>query len=84
VAWCNVWNRSLANDGDGYGTKRHLTASEGVAGRTLCGKSFPADKGYPSTWGAGYCRRCVKAAYAKGYTQGFTKGLYAVPSVSDY
>jgi hypothetical protein len=83
VAWCNIWNRSLANNSDGYGTKSHLTESEGVAGKTLCGRSFPRDKGYPSTWGAGYCKRCINKALAKGHQPGFTKGLESVPSRED-
>ena len=81
VAWCNLWNRSLASDRDGIGTKFHLTADEGYTGKTLCGKTFPKDKGYPSTWGAGFCKRCLNKAYAKGYEPGFTKGLRSVPTI---
>lgn len=84
VAWTNLWNRSLASDRDGIGTKWHLTAGEGYTGKTLCGKTYPKDKGYPSTWGAGYCKRCVSKAYALGYEKGFTNGLKAVPSLEGY
>lgn len=79
VQWCNIWNVSLASDRDGYGTKYHLTKMEGREGKTLCGRPYPADKGSPSTWGEGYCRRCVNIAYRMGYEKGFTKGLYHVP-----
>lgn len=80
VAWCNLWNVIAANNGDGYGTKSHLTADEGYSGKTLCGKAFPEYKGYPSTWGAGFCKRCLSAAYKRGYEKGFTRGLRGVPS----
>lgn len=82
VAWCNVWNRARANDTDGVGSLTHLTASTGVAGDTLCGKSFPRDKGFPSTYR--FCKRCLNRAYKLGYAKGFTRQLESVPSVSDH
>lgn len=79
VKWCNTWNRARAYDTDGAGTKTHLTASAGVAGQTLCGKTFPKDKGYPSSWGAGTCKKCLKKS---GLTS--IAGLASVPSVEDW
>lgn len=64
VAWCNLWNIARANDTDGMGSRWHLTTSPGLSGRTLCGKSFPAVKGYPSVWRA--CRRCQRIAQQRG------------------
>lgn len=80
VSWTNIWNRSLASDRDGIGTKPHLTADTGLSGKTLCGRAFPDDKGYPSTWGESFCKRCLNRAYKMGFEKGFTRGLSAVPS----
>lgn len=79
VQWLNIWNWSLASDCDGYGTKYHLSMMEGRTGKSLCGRQYPAEKGSPSSWGAGYCKRCLNRAYRMGYEKGFTKGLFRVP-----
>lgn len=78
VCWCNLWNSAAAYHSD-VGSLIHLTEAEGVAGKTLCGKSFPADKGYPAS--GRLCKRCVKAARAQGHPQGFSVNLEYVPSV---
>jgi hypothetical protein len=78
VEWCNLWNYSAAYHSDGVGTKTHLTTAEGLAGKTLCGRRFPTDKGYPSN--VGFCKACLKKAYAAGHPRGFTKALACVPS----
>lgn len=78
VAWCNTFNHSTAINCDGYGSKAHLTSADGKAGKTLCGKEFPAVKGYPST--VGFCKRCCNAAYKMGFEKGFTKELGWVES----
>lgn len=79
VAWCNVWNRSAASHRDGAGTRLHLTDSASVRGKTLCGKTFPADKGYPSWTRA--CQSCLKKARAAGVTT--TRDLPWVRSVEE-
>lgn len=84
VAWTNIWNRSAAVNSDGHGTKHHVTSEAGYSGKTLCGRTFPEDKGYPSTWGAGVCKRCANRAYAMGFEKGFTRGLKSVPSIESY
>lgn len=55
VVWSNVWNWTNAN---GHGTRVHLTEAIGEAGKTLCGKEFPAEKGTPA--GIFVCKRCLK------------------------
>lgn len=79
VTWCNLWNVIAANNGDGYGTKPHLTRMEGREGKTLCGKRYPREKGHPSTWGERLCKRCRTSAYRLGYEKGFERGLIYVP-----
>jgi hypothetical protein len=78
VAWCNAWNRSAALHGD-YGSMNHLTESTGLSGVTLCGRTFPMDKGYPGNLGR-TCKRCLNKAYKAGQPKGFTKSLAFVPS----
>ena len=77
VCWCNLWNRSAAFHHD-VGSRVHLTEAEGVTGKTLCGREFPADKGYPAH--AHVCKRCVQIARKRGYQRGFTLYLEFVPS----
>lgn len=43
---------------NGRGSKIHLTEAEGAEGKTLCGKVFPADKGYP--YHLGMCKTCLR------------------------
>ena len=78
VAWCSVWNTSAGIHGDA-GTLMHLTEASTLAGSTLCGKSFPADKGHAGGV-TRYCKRCLKKAYAAGEPQGFTRSLQFVRS----
>ena len=78
VCWCNLWNSAAALHGD-VGSKVHLTQSVGSTGKTLCGKTFPADKGYPAA--AQLCKRCVRIAYSQGCERGFTERLDWVGSV---
>lgn len=77
VCWCNIWNSAAAYHSD-VGSRVHLTEAEGLTGKTLCGKSFPADKGYPAH--AQLCKRCVRIARNKGCQQGFSQNLDYVPS----
>lgn len=76
VQWSNVWNRSAGLHGDS-GTLAHLTDSPKVRGTTLCGKSFPADKGHAGGV-TRYCKKCVKAAAGADL-----RGLPFVRSVED-
>lgn len=59
VAWMNIHNWR-AIDRDGAGTRVHLTEEAGSSGKTLCGKEFPAAKGYPSNFK--FCRKCFAKA----------------------
>jgi hypothetical protein len=79
VIWCNDRNMVQANNGDGYGSKSHLSIKNP---NTLCGKIFPAYKGFPSS--TGFCKKCLSIAYKKGYPKGFTKSLEEVPSIGTY
>ena len=55
VAWKNLWNWRAEEGGT---TRLHLTESETLAGSTLCGRTFPRNKGYPTA--VSYCKQCVK------------------------
>ncbi len=79
VQWVNVWQHVQSFSGDA-GTRAHLTSESGLSGKTLCGRSYPADKGFYSPHK--YCKRCVKRAYALGFGKGFTKNIDFVPSRS--
>lgn len=59
VAWTNIWDRGAALHSD-VGSLIHLTETEGVTGKTLCGREFPADKGHPAT--GRVCKRCWNIA----------------------
>lgn len=61
VIWQNVWNWTLEESGT---TRIHITSSAGLSGKTLCGRPFPAAKGYPVA--VRYCKRCVTAAKKLG------------------
>lgn len=74
VSWRNIWNWTAK--ADGYGSRTHLTESEGPSGKTLCGREFPAERGHSSSWH--FCRRCLNKAYAQGYPKGFTRDLEAL------
>ena len=55
VKWQTTMNYSL----DGGGTTRlHLTEAEGLTGKTLCGRIFPTEKGWPTA--VRYCKTCVR------------------------
>ena len=80
VQWVNLWQRGYQELHGDVGSRVHLTQSEGPSGKTLCGREFPADKGYysPHKW----CKVCVNKAYKLGFQKGFTKGIDYVPSQS--
>lgn len=63
VAWANVWNWASSLE-SGFASLVHLTESEGLSGVTLCGRTFPRAKGYPSYHK--YCKRCMQAAAKRG------------------
>jgi hypothetical protein len=81
VIWCNDWNFIAASNNDGYGSKSHLTNQDGTSGKTLCGKSFPHSKGFPSS--TGFCKTCLNLAYRKGYCAESVKTLEEVPSIQE-
>lgn len=62
VIWQNVWNWTLEESGT---TRIHVTSSAGLSGKTLCGRPFPAAKGYPVA--VRYCKRCEAAAKRLGH-----------------
>lgn len=64
VMWCASVSYMAQLHGD-YGTTVHLTFESGDAGKTLCGKKFPSDKGHPSA--NRMCKRCLKSARSKGH-----------------
>lgn len=55
VKWRNVWNWTGEEGGT---TRLHLTADDGLSGKTLCGRDYPRRKGYPTA--VHYCKTCVK------------------------
>lgn len=82
VAWKNVHNWRSEEGGT---TRYHLTADAGLDGKTLCGRIFPATKGYPTAV------RCCKACKGKAAKKGlpvtereFWMGLDWVPGGNDY
>ena len=80
VEWVNNWDEIRASNTDGYGTKVHLTDSRDLEGKTLCGKAFPAWKGYPSSWGSGICKRCLNKALKMGFEKDVLGSLDSVKS----
>lgn len=78
VAWCNLWTVGASYRGQETPGRVHITDAEGITGKTLCGRKFPANKGFPSA--GRYCKRCCAAAYARGEVKGFSKDLEWVPS----
>lgn len=55
VKWQTTMNFSI----DGGGTTRlHLTEALGLTGQTLCGRTFPVEKGWPTA--VRYCKTCVQ------------------------
>ena len=83
VEWVNSWDEIRASNTDGYGTKVHLTDSPQLEGRTLCGKTFPQWKGYPSNWGNGICKRCLNKALKMGFEKDVLASLDWVESKSE-
>lgn len=81
VKWSSYRYLSSSNYGhDERPTRLHLTADEGYAGKTLCGKKFAADKGNPAP-SFQFCKGCIRKAYQKGFEKGFTKHVTSsVPS----
>jgi len=73
VKWMTTMNYSI--DGGGGTTRLHLTESEGLQGRTLCGRNFPARKGWPTA--ARYCAVCLRKA---GLDRDALAALSQVPS----
>lgn len=80
VRWTGFRELVRSVNADGYGGLQHLTFSEKITGKTLCGREFPAEKGHGSNWGSRFCKTCTKKAYAMGYEQGFTANLDIVGS----
>jgi hypothetical protein len=81
VQWVNWRDRGMKELHGDVGCRIHLTSAEGLTGKTLCGREFPADKGWYSPHK--FCKRCVNKAYKMGFQQGFTKDLDSVPSKRD-
>ena len=79
VHWRNLWN--WTSESDGVGSAVHLTDDAGATGKTLCGRVFPAHKGYSSS--LKICKRCINKAYKAGHPKGFTAKLEWVPSIAD-
>lgn len=63
VAWQNIWNWTLEESGT---TRIHITAAQQRSGKTLCGRPFPVEKGYPVS--LRFCKRCLAKAKASGYS----------------
>lgn len=76
VKWKNLWNYTQEEGGT---TRLHLTSSEGLTGKTLCGREYPRNKGYPTA--VRYCKTCVKKSKL---TFEQVRALEQVPSVSGY
>ncbi len=81
VQWTNMWNEAAAAHRD-VGTLAHLAEGNALTGTTLCGKTYPARKGYPSGL-TRYCKRCMNKAHAAGQPRGFQSNLGFVRSVDD-
>lgn len=64
VIWQNLWNWTLEEGGT---TRIHITSAVGLSGKTLCGRPFPAAKGYPVA--VRFCKRCTTAALRTGITK---------------
>ncbi len=79
VQWVS-WRDHVAAMNADRGCHHHLTDNDGIAGKTLCGRQYPADKGFPSPLAGRWCKRCLNAAYKRGFERGFTKGIESVPS----
>ena len=78
VQWVTFAQRGYQEMHSDVGSRVHLTESKMLYGVTLCGRSFPVDKGFYSPHK--FCRRCVNKAYKMGFQKGFTKGLESVPT----
>lgn len=74
VAWQNLWNWTQEESGT---TRFHLTDARGQSGKTLCGRSFPVEKGYPVSLRV--CKRCAVKAAASGYSR---EQMYRLVSVA--
>lgn len=61
VMWCKNISVMAQLHGD-YGTTLHMTTESATSGKTLCGRKYPVDKGYPS-WNR-TCKRCKQKALA--------------------
>lgn len=76
VKWKNLWNYTAEEGGT---TRLHLTAAEGTTGKTLCGRDYPRNKGFPTA--VRYCKTCVKKSHL---TYAEINALEDVPSINDY
>lgn len=63
VIWQNLWNWTQEESGT---TRIHITSMAGLSGKTLCGRPYPATKGYPVA--VRFCKRCTNAAQRTGIT----------------
>ena len=59
VIWCKSVSAMSQLHGD-YGTTVHITESNAASGKTLCGREYPRDKGYPSV--NRVCKICKRKA----------------------
>jgi hypothetical protein len=75
VKWKNLWNWSREEGGT---TRLHLTESEGLTGTTLCGRTFPRSKGYPTA--VRYCKACVRKSK---FSAEQLRSLELVPSAEE-
>jgi hypothetical protein len=63
VKWQNIWNWTLEESGT---TRIHITAARQRSGKTLCGRPFPVEKGYPVS--LRFCKRCLAKAKTVGHS----------------
>ena len=81
VYWSLYQHNAYRNHDFDATTRQHLTDAPGYIGKTLCGRTFPADKG--RSQGFKFCKKCVKKAYTLGFEKGFTKTLDFVSSLEN-
>ena len=76
VIWQNLWNWTQEESGT---TRIHITSAAGLSGKTLCGRPFPATKGYPVA--VRFCKRCVTAAQRAGVSKESVRALAYVGGI---
>lgn len=79
VQWVNWREQIQAMDSD-RGCHHHLTLAEGLTGKTLCGRAFPAYKGGPSPLAGRWCKRCLNLAKKRGFDQAMIDRVESVGS----